>query len=734
MNKKIIVFLICTLLITTVVSVTGNMKIESLNKKIVNPLNPGSDYILCVKQTSDGGYIATGLTQTYGINSYDLWLVKTDSVGHEMWNKSIFYDTTSTESGLSVLETNDGKYLITGWDHIPEGSPGTIPLIKRDTNGNPGWFKNIGSNEYNNCAFTIEETSDGGYILTGLTQQFGAGSYDFWLIKTDSNGNEQWNKTYGGASEDWGFYSQIIDGGYIITGATMSYGSGSYDCWLIKTDSNGNELWNKTYGGPSSDQGNAVQQTSDGYIIIGSTSTFGDDIDDTWLIKTDLNGNEQWNKTWPGALTAGSLYEIKKMRGGISIQQTTGGYVFTGITDENDNLDAFLIKTDTNGNQQWKKTFGQTDIDEAFWVNLTSDGGFIIGGITKSYGTNEKDGWLIKTDSNGNEQWSKTFPPNPSPYIPKDPNPEDGETDVIINTHLSWTGGDPDGDTVTYDVYFGTTSPPQKVSSNQSDKNYNPGILDFDTEYFWKIVTWDDEGASANGPIWSFTTQENLPPYEPSNPDPADEETDVSINKKLTWEGGDPNGEGDEVTYDVYFGTSSPPPLVSEDQDQTEYDPDTMELATTYYWEIVSEDSQGLTTDGPIWSFTTEEEPNEPPTAPEIDGPTEGPVNTKICWTFHSEDPNGHQVKYIIDWGDQSSNETTFSEPCTPVKVCHTYDEKGTYIITASAEDENGETSTESTLEVKIPRQRSRFTFHPLILKFFERFPIFRQLFKTYQT
>jgi hypothetical protein len=484
--------------------------------------------------------------------------------------------------------------------------------------------------------------------------------------------------------------------------------------------------------GADNERGRDVHQTSDGgFIIIGGTSSYGDFDNDFYLIKTDENGNKEWYQTFDGSGVETDI-EIMGYGSGMSILETSNGYIMMGTTDvnySNSKLDISVIQTDENGEKLWNQTYGGSGIDEGYWMNETSDGGYILCGATQSYGPLGTNGWLIKIDSNGNELWNKTFPKNFPPYTPSDPDPEDGETDVDIVVELSWTGGDPNGDPVTYDVYFGTSSPPPKVKSNQTGTSYNPGLLDFETEYFWKIVAWDIKGLSKSGPIWSFTTEENQPPNVPSNPDPANGATDVSINKILGWDGGDPNS-GDTVKYDVYFGTESPPPLVDEDIEQTEYDPDTMELATTYYWQIISEDSQGLTTDGPIWSFTTEELPNDPPTAPEIDGPTEGPVNTEICWTFHSEDPNGNDVKYYIDWGDGNKENTTFYSSCTPVEVCHTYAEKGTYDITSYAEDTKGAKSDESKLEVKIPRQRSRFTFHPLILKFFERFPIFQQLFK----
>jgi len=328
--------------------------------------------------------------------------------------------------------------------------------------------------------------------------------------------------------------------------------------------------------------------------------------------------------------------------------------------------------------------------------------------------------------------WDFTTRGNDPPNSPSNPNPGNGETDISINKCLSWTCEDPDGDEVTYDVYFGKYGEDLTlVSSNQTSKSFCPeDLLEFETRYDWKIVAWDIYGYSTVGSTWYFITEANLPPNTPSEPDPADGATDVPIDKLLRWTGGDPN-QGDKVYYDVYFGTSSDPPLVAEGLLQAAYDPGSMELDTTYYWKIVSKDTQGATTTGPIWQFTTEKEPNQPPTSPDIDGPSKGAAGTELCWTFHSEDPNDNDIKYLIDWGDGNTEETDYYQSCTPVEVCHTYAEDGTYIIKATAEDTKESASSESTFEVIIPR--GRFVFQPFLFRFYERllntFPIFKILF-----
>ena len=328
--------------------------------------------------------------------------------------------------------------------------------------------------------------------------------------------------------------------------------------------------------------------------------------------------------------------------------------------------------------------------------------------------------------------WSFTTRGNDPPNTPSDPDPEDGATDVQIDTCISWTSEDPDGDEVSYDVYFGESSPPPLVSSKQSETTYCPEEnIEYDTDYYWKIVAWDVYEYSSEGPIWNFKTEENLPPYTPSDPDPPDGATDISVDDLLKWTGGDPN-PADTVTYDVYFGESSPPPLVGEDLYQSAYDPGTMDFGITYYWQIVADDNNGLTSNGPIWHFTTETEPNQPPLAPEIDGPSEGSPGEELCWTFQSEDPNdGTQIKYIIRWGDGASEETDYYLENTPVEVCHTFEE-GDYIIEATSEDYKGLLSGKTTFKVKITTPRFRQAYNPLLLQLFERFPnvflILRQL------
>jgi hypothetical protein len=274
------------------------------------------------------------------------------------------------------------------------GAGGDIFLIKTDANGNVQWAKTYGGTD-EDYVYSVQQTSDGGYIVAGATWSFGAGWRDIFLIKTDANGNVQWAKTYGGGSDDYAYsVQQTSDGGYIVAGETRSFGAGWRDIFLIKTDVNGNVQWAKTYGGGSDDYAYSVQQTSDGgYIVVGGTSSFGAGLSDIFLIKTDANGNIIWAKTY-GGTDRDSAYSVH--------QTSDGGYILAGWTRSFGAGDAFLVKTDANGNIIWAKTYGGGSDDYAYYVQQTSDGGYILAGWTSSFGASWLNIFLIKTDANGN--------------------------------------------------------------------------------------------------------------------------------------------------------------------------------------------------------------------------------------------------------------------------------------------------------------------------------------------
>ncbi|MCK4641260.1 MAG: T9SS type A sorting domain-containing protein, partial [Candidatus Marinimicrobia bacterium] len=245
-----------------------------------------------VIQTSDGGYIIAGSTISYGSGGEfaDLWLIKTDSLGDSLW--TIIYGGSSIDGGNCVQETLDGGFIVCGVTKSYGAGQQDVLLIKTNSQGSIEWDKTYGAGN-DEQAYCVRQTSDSGYIFTAFTRSYGAGSEDFWLVKTDESGNKIWDKTFGGSGWDHPeSVHQTLDDGYIITGYTDSYGAGGYDVWVIKTDSDGNEKWNKTFGGSGDDRGYSIQQTTDGgYILAGKTESYGAGSSDVWLIKLESEIN-----------------------------------------------------------------------------------------------------------------------------------------------------------------------------------------------------------------------------------------------------------------------------------------------------------------------------------------------------------------------------------------------------------------------------------------------------------
>jgi parallel beta-helix repeat protein len=339
----------------------------------------------CVQQTTDGGFIIVGSSTSFGDGNYDIWLIKTDYEGNVLWDNNFGYE--GNDYGYYVQQTEDGGFIIVGSKDSFEATS-DVWLIKTDSNGAEEWNSVFGGDN-DDIGYSVRQTNDTGYIITGTTGSFANGYYDVWLIKTDNEGNEEWNNSLGGNNTDRGnSVIQTNDNGFVVTGYT-NYGNGNWDARLFKTDSEGNEEWNKTFNLNDIESGKSVQQTIEGgYIIAGNTySGLGNY--DVWVIKTDNEGNEEWNHTFGGDNHDEGEY----------IQQTVdGGFIITGGTDsfESISLDVWLIKTDIEGNIEWDQTIGSNGTDIGRCVQQTSDAGYIITGQTESLETGNRDIWLIK--------------------------------------------------------------------------------------------------------------------------------------------------------------------------------------------------------------------------------------------------------------------------------------------------------------------------------------------------
>jgi len=335
-----------------------------------------------------------------------------------LWSRihDIFNDI---DEGICIRQTADGGYIITG-SCTPDGLVSHIDLLllKTDISGDTLWTKTY-AKEFVESGFSVEQTYDGGYIIAGRAV---TGEYptiepplsDAWILKTDINGDTLWTKTYGGGGNDYcTSIQQTPDSGYIMAGTMNSeYCYPNYEvneedepdssrAWLLKTDSNGDTLWTKTYIERS--YGNCVVQTSDeGYIIVGWVFPDEQNLQsDVLLIKTDSSGDTLWTKK-----IGGENYDV-----GLCIRQTQDGYVIVGQTKpEGARYDALLIKTDFSGNVRWIKTFGGEKSDAGFSVEVTIDGGFFITGTTNgNWWIHQGDMWAFKTDSGGTLLWERIY-------------------------------------------------------------------------------------------------------------------------------------------------------------------------------------------------------------------------------------------------------------------------------------------------------------------------------------
>ncbi len=352
------------------------------------------DYVRSIHQTSDGGYIVAGYTRSFGAGSWDIWVLKLDSDGNVQWQKT--YGTNRDDRAESIQQTADGGYTVAGRTNSVGGTGNyDFWVLKLDANGNVVWQKTYGNSD-GEVAESIYQTSDTGYIVAGNTRSFGAGNNDFWVLKLNANGTVAWQKTYGGSGQDYArSIEQTSDGGYIVAGYTNSFGAGNNDFWVLKLDSSGAVQWQKTYGGSKQDYLRSIHQTSDGgYIAVGSTNSFGTGAWDIWVLKLDSNGTVQWQRTYGGSRHDYARY----------IQQTTdGGYIVAGDTLSFGAgfRDFCVLKLNSSGNIQWQKTYGGSRQDYARSIQQTSDGGYAVAGYTRSFGAENVDFWVLKLSSNG---------------------------------------------------------------------------------------------------------------------------------------------------------------------------------------------------------------------------------------------------------------------------------------------------------------------------------------------
>jgi hypothetical protein len=376
------------------------------------------DCAYSVQQTSDGGYIVAGFTESFGWGG---WLLKLDSAGSVIWQK--VYEGSFS----SVQQTADGGYIVAGSTKSFGAGGWDFWVLKLNSTGGVEWQKTYGGNS-TDWAQSVQQTADGGYIVAGSTTSFHVVGADVWVLKLSSTGGVMWQKTYGGSGDDQACsIQQTADGGYTVAGITNSFGVVSahtralkldsyspsppnhpppppmgFDVWVLKLDSTGSVVWQKTYGGTSDDEANCVEQTSDGgCVVAGYTRSYGGW--DDWVLKLGSSGSVEWQKTYGGDFGSGAN----------CIEQTPdGGYIVAGFTGLSsvpllEKLGGFwVLKLDSSGSVEWQETYGGGYPDQAGSVQQTSDGGYIVGGITYSFGAGNGDAWVLKLNSTGGVTWN----------------------------------------------------------------------------------------------------------------------------------------------------------------------------------------------------------------------------------------------------------------------------------------------------------------------------------------
>lgn len=375
------------------------------------------DQARAIQQTKDGGYIVAGFSKStngqvtghHGGSVYDYWLVKTDVSGNIQWQKS--YGGTNFDIANSVQQTTDGGYIIAGGSSSQNGDitftggyrRNDYWIVKTDATGNIIWQKTLGGSG-SDVAQSVSQTIDGGYIIAGSSYSTNGdvtgnhGNQDYWIVKLNANGGLVWQKALGGTGSDVATSAQqTADGGYIVCGFTSSNNGnvtgnhGATDYWVVKLNSTGNLLWQKTYGGSSSDDAYSIKQSADGgYFVAGQSSSTDGNVTgnhgsagDYWVIKLNAAGSLLWQKAL-GGTDYDIAFNLSLTNDGGCVVAGTARSVDGNITKPRGDYDYWLTKLNSSGTLNWQLSLGGSDYDEAYAVQQTADSGYVVAGFTFS--------------------------------------------------------------------------------------------------------------------------------------------------------------------------------------------------------------------------------------------------------------------------------------------------------------------------------------------------------------
>jgi uncharacterized delta-60 repeat protein len=312
------------------------------------------------------------------------------------------YGGNNTDLLYSIDKTSDGGFVVAGLTRSNSAGLNDIEITKIDGRGIVQWHRLLGGSA-DDEAVGIRQMPDGGYIVLGEAGTGSPGFAELYLCKLSSTGAMIWQKTYGGASTDRGYSLELTpDGGFVVAG-----GGGSFprldDYWVIKFNADGDSQWQKIYGGSSADRAFQIKRTSDGgYIVVGYSYSYGGGIDGAlWIVKLGINGDIQWQKSY----VIGRFFPR-----GIA-QTPDGGYAVLVYADDlgAGTTDVLILKLSADGTVAWARTYGGTKPDIPCSIAVTSDGSILFSGMTQSFGHGDYDLWLVKLNSSGGIIWERTY-------------------------------------------------------------------------------------------------------------------------------------------------------------------------------------------------------------------------------------------------------------------------------------------------------------------------------------
>lgn len=356
------------------------------------------EYSRQVIQTSDNGYAVVGYTRSWGNGQDDVLVMKLDLAGNIVQQKT--FGDAHNDWGNGLVQTPEGGFGVACYTAPDDGLPWDGWIFKTDASLNVVWETFFGEIEKEDGPNNLYLAHDNSLIMSGVIDKTTVETHDVLLMNISANGSISWYKQYGEEGQDKSNNMAVCsDGGYIIAAESCSHSNGLSDAWLIRTDSQGNVLWENNFGGPLLEEAFHVEQTPEGgFIVAAYTKPSLYEFSDAIILKLDQDGNEQWRKTY-GSAKEDYAWSITTAQ--------DDGYVFCGMINGdswNSGGDGWLVKLDQNGAKVWEQTFTGAAHDELFYLIKTADGGYLATGESSSNGAGGLDIWIVKTDVNGHIQ------------------------------------------------------------------------------------------------------------------------------------------------------------------------------------------------------------------------------------------------------------------------------------------------------------------------------------------